>query len=211
MLIIYVPMLKDHINSLSVVTHIFLCHNLACREPLKRWHMLSWTSQPENILTCCRQKIGLQPNKSKYYPFHLANKHSKQWLSKCYLGNNLVKFTFFQDLRQIWNTRNNRNGTHISIKKQKLEVEQAYYAVRKACHTLNVQIVSTNSHLKIYQHSLMYVQISDFDLRIIGINAKYGGCAHDSYVWNNSLAKRQLHDEYEHNLRKTWLLGMYFY
>lgn len=33
MLIIYVPMLKDHINSLSVVTHIFLCHNLACREP----------------------------------------------------------------------------------------------------------------------------------------------------------------------------------
>ena len=36
------------------------------------------------------------------------------------------------------------DGTHISIRKTNVDVEHVYYAVRKASHTKNVQIVSVS-------------------------------------------------------------------
>ena len=37
------------------------------------------------------------------------------------------------------------DGTHILIKKPNVNVEHVYYAVRKASHTKNVQIVSVSN------------------------------------------------------------------
>lgn len=42
------------------------------------------------------------------------------------------------------------DGTHISIKKPDNEVECVYYAVRKAAHTKNVQVVGYLKYSYIY-------------------------------------------------------------
>lgn len=82
------------------------------------------------------------------------------------------------------------DGTHISIKKPSANVEHVYYAVRKARHTKNVQIVC------------------DFDLKIRGINTRFGGSTHDSFVFNNSALKTMLNEEYNsQRLQNSWLLG----
>ena len=52
-------------------------------------------------------------------------------------------------------------------------------------------------------------EICDFDLKIIGINARYGGSSHDSFVWNNSIIKRVLEEEYSRGVRNSFLLGTY--
>lgn len=68
--------------------------------------------------------------------------------------------------------------THISILRPPSDVEQVYFAVRKAAHTKNVQIVC------------------DFDLRIRSIYPRFGGSTHDSFVWNSCGLRAMLRDEH---------------
>lgn len=79
--------------------------------------------------------------------------------------------------------------THVSILRPLIDVEQAYYAVRKASHTKNVQIVC------------------DFDLRIRSIYPRFGGSSHDSFVWNSCGLRAMLRDEHNVRPRISWLLG----
>ncbi|CAK1591151.1 unnamed protein product [Parnassius mnemosyne] len=49
-------------------------------------------------------------------------------------------------------------------------------------------------------------QVCDHNLKIININAKFGGATHDSHIWSSSLVEpymRHLHESGEH----VWLLG----
>ncbi|CAK1597621.1 unnamed protein product [Parnassius mnemosyne] len=76
--------------------------------------------------------------------------------------------------------------THIAIVKPS-EEEHAFYN-RKGYHSLNVQMVC------------------DHNLKIMNINAKFGGATHDSHIWSSSLVEpymRHLHESGEH----VWLLG----
>ena len=101
------------------------------------------------------------------------------------------------------------DGTHIYIKKPENDVEFVYYSVRKAAHTKNVQIVSKNENIGTILFTIIYTfQICDFNLKIIGLNARYGGSSHDSFVWNNSFMRRVLEEEYSHGIRNSFLLGM---
>ncbi|XP_055681261.1 putative nuclease HARBI1 [Lutzomyia longipalpis] len=79
--------------------------------------------------------------------------------------------------------------THVSIKRPKREIEQAYYAVRKAAHTKNVQV------------------ICDANYTILNVNAKFGGASHDSHVFRSSNVSEILRERHVHNERNSWLLG----
>lgn len=79
--------------------------------------------------------------------------------------------------------------THATMIAPKRDEEHVYYSVRKACHTKNVQI------------------ICDANLRILSINARYGGSTHDSYIWRRSQINSYLQQLYEQGERNTWLLG----
>lgn len=47
-------------------------------------------------------------------------------------------------------------------------------------------------------------------MEILGVNARYGGSAHDSFIWNNSHINLLLKDEYMNGARNSFLLGKYF-
>lgn len=79
--------------------------------------------------------------------------------------------------------------THATMLAPHREEEHVYYSVRKACHTKNVQIVC------------------DANLRILSINARYGGSTHDSYIWRRSQINSYMQQSYEQGERNTWLLG----
>lgn len=79
--------------------------------------------------------------------------------------------------------------THATMIAPNREEEHVYYSVRKACHTKNVQI------------------ICDANLRILSINARYGGSTHDSYIWRRSQINSYMQQMYEQGERNTWLLG----
>ncbi|XP_055714952.1 putative nuclease HARBI1 [Phlebotomus papatasi] len=79
--------------------------------------------------------------------------------------------------------------THVCIKKPPVEVEHVYYAVRKASHTKNVQI------------------ICNADLLIFGVNARYGGSTHDSFIYNNSAISSHLKRLFLSGDRSSWLLA----
>ncbi|KAI8122671.1 putative nuclease HARBI1 [Lucilia cuprina] len=49
--------------------------------------------------------------------------------------------------------------------------------------------------------------ICDHQYKILAINSKYGGAAHDSFVWKESEERIHLEQEYNNNLRNFWLLG----
>ncbi|KAI8119256.1 putative nuclease HARBI1 [Lucilia cuprina] len=79
--------------------------------------------------------------------------------------------------------------THVRIKKPKPGVESCYLN-RKGYHSKNVQL------------------ICDYDLKILGGFARFGGAAHDSYIWEASrinvlLQERNEADKNNH----SWLLG----
>ncbi|KAK5648018.1 hypothetical protein RI129_002910 [Pyrocoelia pectoralis] len=69
--------------------------------------------------------------------------------------------------------------THVAIIAP--SVEEHNYLNRKGFHSKNVQI------------------ICDYNLKILNINPRFGGAAHDSFVWNNSIIHRFYHN--------SWLLG----
>lgn len=54
---------------------------------------------------------------------------------------------------------------------------------------------------------LAFQQICDGDLKILSVYARYGGSAHDSFVWNNCYIKQLLLSEYTSGERNTFLLG----
>ncbi|XP_046812423.1 putative nuclease HARBI1 [Lucilia cuprina] len=56
-------------------------------------------------------------------------------------------------------------------------------------------------------HSLNSIIICDHQYKILAINSKYGGAAHDSFVWKESEERIHLEQEYNNNLRNFWLLG----
>lgn len=79
------------------------------------------------------------------------------------------------------------DGTHIEIIRPS-EEEHAYLN-RKGYHSKNVQI------------------ICDSDLRILNINASYGGSTHDAYIWRHSVARQALETSFNNGDRNSWLLG----
>ncbi|XP_055707853.1 putative nuclease HARBI1 [Phlebotomus papatasi] len=81
------------------------------------------------------------------------------------------------------------DGTHILIKRPPNNIEHAYYAVRKSSHSKNVQI------------------ISGANLKILNVNAAFGGAAHDSFVFKSSSVSTFLKDNYFRGDRSSWILG----
>lgn len=54
----------------------------------------------------------------------------------------------------------------------------------------------------------MYLQICDYDLKIFGVLARYGGATHDSYIWQASQISTLLEQRYDNNNEeRSWLLG----
>ncbi|XP_022823108.1 putative nuclease HARBI1 [Spodoptera litura] len=98
-----------------------------------------------------------------------------------------------QALRQEFQRRFNLPGvvgcidcTHVAIVKPARD-EHLFFN-RKGYHSLNVQM------------------ICDHNLKILNVNAKYGGATHDSFIWASSQVEpfmRELHRRGE----QTWLLG----
>lgn len=80
------------------------------------------------------------------------------------------------------------DGTHIKIMAPNKEIEHIYYC-RKGGHSKNVQIVC------------------DADYIILSATARFGGTAHDAYVWRCSKVKEVLQDRYSAGERNFWLLG----
>ncbi|XP_017470297.1 PREDICTED: uncharacterized protein LOC108361988 [Rhagoletis zephyria] len=68
------------------------------------------------------------------------------------------------------------DGTHFALQKP-TENEHMFYN-RRGYHSLNSMI------------------ICDHEYRILAIDSKYGGAAHDSFVWKHSAQRRFLEDEY---------------
>lgn len=56
---------------------------------------------------------------------------------------------------------------------------------------------------------MIYLQICDHKYVILAINSKYGGAAHDSFVWKESDERILLKEKYKENLRNFWLLGKF--
>lgn len=56
---------------------------------------------------------------------------------------------------------------------------------------------------------MIYLQICDHKYVILAINSKYGGAAHDSFVWKESDERILLEEKYKENLRNFWLLGKF--
>ncbi|XP_065368832.1 putative nuclease HARBI1 [Calliphora vicina] len=78
------------------------------------------------------------------------------------------------------------DGTHFGLQKPRNE---HMFFNRKGFHSLNSMI------------------ICDHQYTILAINSKYGGAAHDSFVWKESEERIHLEQEYNNNLRNFWLLG----
>ncbi|XP_029158558.1 putative nuclease HARBI1 [Nylanderia fulva] len=80
------------------------------------------------------------------------------------------------------------DGTHIAIVPPKAE-RQHLYINRKLYHSLNVLI------------------ISDYEGKILTVNAAHGGRTHDARVWRASLLSNHLQEMYTEGRRDAWLLG----
>ena len=47
----------------------------------------------------------------------------------------------------------------------------------------------------------------DPDLKILNINARWGGATHDAFIWRNSNIKAHLQENFNHNDDQSWLIG----
>lgn len=56
-----------------------------------------------------------------------------------------------------------------------------------------------------------FIQICDHKMQIRAINAKYGGAAHDSFVWSLSAENRFMKDNWRNWEKGSWLLGMFVF
>ncbi|XP_055908804.1 putative nuclease HARBI1 [Eupeodes corollae] len=69
---------------------------------------------------------------------------------------------------------------------------------------------SDNEHIYFNRkgrHSLNAMIICDESRKILSINAKYGGSAHDSFVWRQSAQREKLNDHFCAGRTSSWLLG----
>lgn len=57
----------------------------------------------------------------------------------------------------------------------------------------------------------LYLQISDYNGKILAVNSGHGGRTHDSRVWNASIISVHLEQQYNNGRRNSWLLGMFLY
>ncbi|XP_024867337.1 putative nuclease HARBI1 [Temnothorax curvispinosus] len=80
------------------------------------------------------------------------------------------------------------DGTHIAIVPPNAEREHLYIN-RKLYHSLNVLIVS------------------DYEGKILTLNAAHGGRTHDARVWRASRISNHLQEMYAAGRRDAWLLG----
>lgn len=101
---------------------------------------------------------------------------------------NIIKNAFYERF-QLPGVIGLIDCTHATMIAPKREEEHVYFSVRKSCHTKNVQI------------------ICDANLRILSINARFGGSTHDSYIWRRSQINSYMQQMYEQGERNTWLLG----
>ncbi|XP_050316916.1 putative nuclease HARBI1 [Bactrocera neohumeralis] len=80
------------------------------------------------------------------------------------------------------------DGTHFGL--QKPTVNEHMFFNRKGYHSLNSMI------------------ICDHEYRILAIDSKYGGAAHDSFVWKHSAQRKFLEEQFnQNNVKNVWLLG----
>ncbi|XP_066582771.1 putative nuclease HARBI1 [Prorops nasuta] len=77
--------------------------------------------------------------------------------------------------------------THINIIGP--PIEKHNYLNRKGQHSKNVQIVC------------------DYDLNILSINPRYGGAAHDAFIWNHSIICEHLETQHNMGNHNIWLIG----
>ncbi|XP_065356203.1 putative nuclease HARBI1 [Calliphora vicina] len=56
-------------------------------------------------------------------------------------------------------------------------------------------------------HSLNSMVICDHEHKILSINSKYGGAAHNAFVWKHSEERNLLSELYNNNVKNVWLLG----
>ncbi|KAL0810119.1 hypothetical protein ABMA28_010921 [Loxostege sticticalis] len=76
--------------------------------------------------------------------------------------------------------------THIAIVRP--DEDEHLYFNRKGYHSLNVQM------------------ICDHNLKILNVNAKFGGATHDSFIWSSSHVEQYMRGLHQ-NGEQTWLLG----
>ncbi|XP_055844508.1 putative nuclease HARBI1 [Episyrphus balteatus] len=57
------------------------------------------------------------------------------------------------------------------------------------------------------RHSINAMIICDENTKILAINSKYGGSAHDSFVWRQSAQREKMNTDYCAGSSSTWLLG----
>lgn len=55
--------------------------------------------------------------------------------------------------------------------------------------------------------SFFYIQVSDYNGRILSVVANHGGRTHDARVWSSSQLSRHMLNKYENGRRNVWLLG----
>ncbi|XP_039967512.1 putative nuclease HARBI1, partial [Bactrocera tryoni] len=80
------------------------------------------------------------------------------------------------------------DGTHFGL--QKPTLNEHMFFNRKGYHSLNSMI------------------ICDHEYRILAIDSKYGGAAHDSFVWKHSAQRKFLEEQFnQNNVKNVWLLG----
>lgn len=114
-----------------------------------------------------------------------------------HLSRQYIKFpTTFRERQQLKLDFMNKFGfpgtigaidcTHVAILKP--TDEEHNFINRKGYHSLNVQM------------------ICDPDLKILNINANFGGSTHDSFIWRNSDVNVYLND-LRLQERNTWLIG----
>lgn len=79
------------------------------------------------------------------------------------------------------------DGTHIAILKP--STEEHNFINRKGFHSLNVQLICDDS------------------LKILNINANFGGASHDSFIWRNSEIQAYMRHLHNTGERTSWLIG----
>lgn len=97
--------------------------------------------------------------------------------------------------------------THVNIIAP--QENEHLYVDRKGNHSLNVQLVSHS--FKRYNFEIetlnIFLQVCNYDLKILSVNARYPGSTHDSGIWAVSADRRKMEKDYINGKRNTVLLG----
>uniref|UniRef100_A0A1L8DIS7 Putative harbinger-4 pst n=1 Tax=Nyssomyia neivai TaxID=330878 RepID=A0A1L8DIS7_9DIPT len=108
----------------------------------------------------------------------------QEWIK--FTKNELCKEHFYQKYR-IPGVVGSIDGAHLPILKP--GTDEHMFLNRKSYHSLNAMVVC------------------DHNLRIMAFNARYGGAAHDSFVYKESPLRTLLYQEFINGDIRSWLLG----